>query len=674
MNQFERVREAQAGNRAAFLSLIEEQQDRLYRIAYYYVRQEMDAEDVVHEAIYRALVGLPKLKQPQFFATWLTRIVINCAMTALNKRQRLVVDERYVDELQQVSVTEHDDRIDLLAAVDQLEPRQRQVIAFKYWQDMTIEEIANLLRMPSGTIKTILHRGLKALRKKYSFTEEATRSESATVSEQDRLQQRLVALKELAEARFDIPQTYELTIADYQEDKREAGRATFLWTKQGADPVWGESGKDTGMSLVFGSQEELLEYTIDVAEAARDLPVLTQEELRLHGEEFVLIHYPTALKQFSLTRTKTIESGTIFFYEQIMMDLPLPSSGFRVTVHQSGMVSDFHYFGKQKKPKIPEKLMEKEQILQHIEKTVKVDLQLAYVPKEALNGALDELRLVYELDNCWRSYPADEKEVAKLSEEAVEWEEQAVWLPVPLLPKAAAVRTLEEVQALLGIDSKRYQLLRNADIDEEISSFVWRRRDWQSTDSEDRSFRTFFRTRSAGTVKVMIHKRTGALVSFSRFEDCPPGEKRLSRNECLDIALQFVARTRPELEPYLWLRHQEEEGETDQELFEFRIGVQGVWLRRESLRIVVNKTTGLLEGIDSSFINTTQLETVQTTPLIDERKALQIYREALDLKLEWQIDYSGRGKNHRYRLVYRQVHRDNQREMQWIDARTGELI
>lgn len=51
MKQFERVREAQAGNRAAFLSLIEEQQDRLYRIAYYYVRQEMDAEDVVHEAI-----------------------------------------------------------------------------------------------------------------------------------------------------------------------------------------------------------------------------------------------------------------------------------------------------------------------------------------------------------------------------------------------------------------------------------------------------------------------------------------------------------------------------------------------------------------------------------------------------------------------------------------------
>ncbi|EJL26780.1 sigma-70 family RNA polymerase sigma factor [Brevibacillus sp. BC25] len=674
MNQFERVREAQAGNHTAFLSLIEEQQDRLYRIAYYYVRQEMDAEDVVHETIYRALVGLPKLKQPQFFTTWLTRIVMNCAMTALNKRQRLVVDDRYVDELQQVSVKEHDDRIDLLAAVDQLEPRQRQVIAFKYWQDMTIEEIANLLRMPSGTVKTILHRGLKALRKNYSSTEGAIRSESASVSEQDRLQQRLVALKQLAEARFHIPQSHELTIADYQEDKREAGRAVFVWTKQGADPVWGESGKDTGMSLVLGSQEELLEYTIDVEEAARDLPVISQEELRLRGEEFVLIHYPTALKGFSLTRTKATESGTIFFYEQVVMDLPLPSSGFRVTVHQSGMVSDFHYFGMQKKPKIPEKLMEKEQILKHIEKTVKVDLQLTYVPKYVLNRAQDELRLVYELDNCWMSYPADEHEAPKVNEETVEWEEEAVWLPVPVLPKSEVVRTLEEIQTLLGINPKQYQLLRSADIDEEISAFVWRRRDWKSTDSDDRSFRTFFQTRSAGTVKVIIHKRTGALVSFSRFEDCPPGEKRLSREECLDIALQLVARTRPELEPYLWLRQQEEEEESDREQFEFRIGVQGVWLKRESLRIVVNKTTGLLEGMDGSFIDTTQLETVQTTPLIDERKALQIYREALDLKLEWQTDYSGRGKNHRYRLVYRQVHRDKQREMQWIDARTGELI
>ncbi|MFS0554883.1 YcdB/YcdC domain-containing protein [Brevibacillus sp. 179-C9.3 HS] len=356
------------------------------------------------------------------------------------------------------------------------------------------------------------------------------------------------------------------------------------------------------------------------------------------------------------------------------MELPLPSSGFRVTVHQSGMVSNFLYFGQQKKPKIPEKLIEREQILQHMEKTVKVDLHLTYVPKIVLHGKQDELRLVYEPDNCWRSYPADEKEASELNQEAEEGEEQAVWLPAPVLPKAAAVRTLDEVQALLGIDPKQYQLLRNADIDEEISAFVWRRKDWKSTDSEDRSFSTFFRTRSADTLKAMIHKSTGALMSYVRFEDCPPGEKSLSRDECLDIALQIVARTRPELEPYLWLRHQEEEAESDRELFEFRIGMQGVWLKRESLRIVVNKTTGLLEGMDSPHNDTTQLETVQTTPLLDEKKALQIYLEALELRLEWEIDYSGRGKNHRYRLVYRQVHRESQKEIQWIDARSGELI
>lgn len=677
MNHNERVREAQAGNREAFLSLIEDQQERLHRIAYYYMRQEMDAEDVVHEAIYRALVGLPKLKQPQFFATWLTRIVINCAMTARSKQQRLVMDESGMDELQHVSRTDHDDRMDLLAAIERLDPRQRQVIAFKYWQDMTIEEISSLLRMPAGTVKTILHRGLQGLRKHYTSREGAIRSESAIVTEQDQLQQRLVALKQLAEARFDIPQSHELTIADYQEDKREVGRATFLWTKKGADPVWGEAGKDTGMSVVLGSQEDLLEYTIDVEEVARNLPELSQEELRLRGEEFVLIHYPNALGQFSLSRTKAKETGTIFFYEQVVLDIPLPSSGFRVTVHKSGMVSAFHYFGQQKKPKIPEKLIGKEQILQHMEKTVKVDLQLTYVPKEVLHGDQDELRLVYEPDNCWRSYPADEKEASKLdqeAEEAEEGEEQAVWLPAPVLPKAAVVHTLEEVQALLGIDPKQYQLLRNADIDEELSAFVWRRKDWESTDAEDRSFSTFFRTRSAGTQKVMIHKRTGALMSYSRFEDCPPSEKSLSREECLDIALQIVARTRPELEPYLWLRQQEEEEESDREQFEFRIGMQGVWLKRESLRIIVNKTTGLLEVLDSPHIDTTQLETVQTTPLIDERKALQIYMQALDLKLEWKIDYSGRGKKHRYHLVYRQVHRESQREMQWIDARSGALI
>ncbi|MCP1307367.1 sigma-70 family RNA polymerase sigma factor [Paenibacillus tyrfis] len=683
MNRSDRVREAQSGNHAAFLALIEEQQDRLRRIAYYYVRQDMDAEDVVHEAIYKALVGLPKLKQPQFFATWLTRIVINCALTALDKRQRLVPDDSRAAERQPALVPDPDDRLDLRSAVRQLEPKQRQVITFKYWHDMTIEEIAVLLRKPIGTVKTILHRGLKELRKRYDNPDEpagSSLSPSAGASElsgEEALQHKLAELKLRTEELFDIPEAYELTIADYHEDKREGGRAMFVWTKAGEDPIWSKSGKDSGLSVELNAQGDLVEYTIDVEEAASDLPELSVEQLRLKAEKFVLDHYPGALKPFSLTRTKSADSGTLFFYEQEIMGLPLPLSGFRVKVHRSGIVSDFRYFGRQTKPKVPEFIVPKERLLRQISDTAKLDLRLDFLHKSVDDTEKDELRLVYEPRTRWMLFRADGTEEAReAADEDTESEEPAIWLPVPERPavEAPAVQTAQDAQELLGIDPDRYELLREVEMDDRMTGIVWRRRDWQPMSSEDRSLDAFFRQRSEETLKAKIDPVGGRLVSFIRFEEEAPGELRLSREECLDIALRFLDRMSPGLAPFLQLRQQEEVSDSDREHFDFRIGKQGVWLELEHIRISVNKTSGQIGHVTGPSVDPAQLRAVEVTPLMDEAEARRIYAEALDLKLGWETDYSANGKRRRYRLMYRLVHKEKGREIRWIDARTGELI
>ncbi|PUA39722.1 RNA polymerase subunit sigma-70 [Paenibacillus elgii] len=683
MNRSDRVREAQAGNHAAFLALIEEQQDRLRRIAYYYVRQDMDAEDVVHEAIYKALVGLPKLKQPQFFATWLTRIVINCALTALDKRQRLVPDDSRWAERQPAIAPDPDDRLDLRSAVRQLEPKQRQVIAFKYWHDMTIEEIAVLLRKPTGTVKTILHRGLKELRKRYDNPDEPAGSSpspaagASELSAEEALQHRLAELKQRSEELFDIPEAYELTIADYHEDKREGGRAMFVWTKAGEDPVWSKPGKDSGLSVELNGQGDLIEYTIDVEEAAGDLPELSAEQLQVRAEKFALDHYPGALKSFSLTRTKSADSGTLFFYEQEVMGLPLPMSGFRVKVHRSGIVSDFRYFGRQTKPKVPESIVPKEQLLRQIADTAKLDLRLDFLHKSVDDAEKEELRLVYEPSSRWMHFRADEtEEVREAADEDTESEEPAVWLPVPELPavEAPAVRTAQDVQELLGIDPERYELLREVEMDDCMTGMVWRRRDWQPVAAEDRSLDAFFRQRTEETLKAKIDPVGGKLVSFIRFEEEIPGEQRLTRDACLDIALGFLARMQPGLAPFLQLRQQEEAFDSDREHFDFRIGKQGVWLELERIRLSVNKTSGRIGHVTGPSVDPAQLQAVEAAPLIDEPEARRIYAEALDLKLGWEIDYSGNGKRRRYALKYRLVHKEKGREIRWIDARTGELI
>lgn len=78
---------AQQGDEQAFYQLIEQEQHKLYRMAYVYVQNENDAVEVFQQTIIRAYEGLPQLKETHYFATWLTRIMINCCKTYIAKKK-----------------------------------------------------------------------------------------------------------------------------------------------------------------------------------------------------------------------------------------------------------------------------------------------------------------------------------------------------------------------------------------------------------------------------------------------------------------------------------------------------------------------------------------------------------------------------------------------------------
>ena len=67
----------------------------LYRTAYLYLGCEADALEAVDEAVYQALRGLKKLRQPAFFETWLMRILLNQCHRELRRRRRLTLSVRY---------------------------------------------------------------------------------------------------------------------------------------------------------------------------------------------------------------------------------------------------------------------------------------------------------------------------------------------------------------------------------------------------------------------------------------------------------------------------------------------------------------------------------------------------------------------------------------------------
>ncbi len=152
---------AQGGDNEAFYRLMSLYSRNLYKIAYSYLENEQEALEAVQEITCRAFIKLKKVKQPQYFKTWVTKILINYCIDELKRSEKLTelnIEEPEEDNSSSV------DNMDLNIALNKLDSKYKQVIVLKYFQDMTTEDIASVLERPEGTIKTWLHRGLTGLR------------------------------------------------------------------------------------------------------------------------------------------------------------------------------------------------------------------------------------------------------------------------------------------------------------------------------------------------------------------------------------------------------------------------------------------------------------------------------------------------------------------------------
>lgn len=159
-----KVKKAIKGDRQAFLDLIEPQKDKLYKIAYTYVKNQDDALDIIQETMFKAYTGVDKLKNPKYFDTWLTKILINVSISTLNKNNNTTyLNESAVSSYN--NLDEYEGKLDLENELNKLDKKYREVIVLRYFKDFTIKEISKILDIPLGTAKTYLYRGLDSLRK-----------------------------------------------------------------------------------------------------------------------------------------------------------------------------------------------------------------------------------------------------------------------------------------------------------------------------------------------------------------------------------------------------------------------------------------------------------------------------------------------------------------------------
>lgn len=158
------VLKARQGDALAFTELMQTRQAKLYRIAYSYTKNRDDSLDVVSEVVYRAYVGLGSLRNPAHFDTWLIRIVINQAINHLHKLRRIALVEDTPNIPAGQGVVDTAEAIDLQAAIAHLDANQQTVIILKYFEDLSLAQVAEVMDRPLGTVKTYLHGALKKLR------------------------------------------------------------------------------------------------------------------------------------------------------------------------------------------------------------------------------------------------------------------------------------------------------------------------------------------------------------------------------------------------------------------------------------------------------------------------------------------------------------------------------
>lgn len=153
---------AKAGDKEAFLSLINENRLNIYRVARGILKSKEDVEDALQNTIVRAYEKIGTLKNEEFFRTWLIRILINECNIILRKNKKTIFLDKIENE---EGYVEDYENMDLTKAINGLSEELRVTTVLYYFEDLSTKEIAEILGVAEGTVRSRLARARENLKK-----------------------------------------------------------------------------------------------------------------------------------------------------------------------------------------------------------------------------------------------------------------------------------------------------------------------------------------------------------------------------------------------------------------------------------------------------------------------------------------------------------------------------
>jgi len=171
------VKASQQGDQDAFALLVQKHQRRVFNMSLRMLQDYEEASEITQEAFLAAWQGLPSFRGEACFATWLYRIAYNCSLRQLEKHKReralqaAIQAEQILEEVNKERQVEdilelRDRRTMVREQMEKLPARYRMVLILRHLQEMTYEEMAEVLTIPIGTIKTHLFRARHLLKER----------------------------------------------------------------------------------------------------------------------------------------------------------------------------------------------------------------------------------------------------------------------------------------------------------------------------------------------------------------------------------------------------------------------------------------------------------------------------------------------------------------------------
>ncbi|MEI3606622.1 sigma-70 family RNA polymerase sigma factor [Pseudogracilibacillus sp. SE30717A] len=173
------VKKAIKGDAEAFEELLVKEEKMLYFKALSYVGNKEDALDVIQETACKAFLAIRQLRQPEYFSTWLFRILIRECYRQLKQRDQMIPYEE--NELLRKLDHKQDEELEcfhLNEALSRLNSSYQTSIILFYYHDLSINDISEVMEKPVGTVKTYLRRARKKLKfeleRSYTLNEKTT--------------------------------------------------------------------------------------------------------------------------------------------------------------------------------------------------------------------------------------------------------------------------------------------------------------------------------------------------------------------------------------------------------------------------------------------------------------------------------------------------------------------